>query len=420
MRILNFMRSRAAQAASAVLVLAAIALPVSQAVFAADTPNCDSNAVVWGGASSTCSAGNYTKATLIARIQGGDGHNSAANIQGIYNGFLGTTTSQLVDDINNAQVGTVTKSGDVIVGGKTVASNVWTAGRINFGNSVPMHGVFMRPPSVSFLSDQLSAFVIMNGNTFVGAIIQSCGNPVFTINKPFGIIFKRVVLADGSNTAAQTQDKAVQEPVGSSFSYNISLINRGTAPMNNVVLTDNLPAGLTLADGSGSHFTVTVDSIPANNHHEVQIPVKITSTTAGQCINNVASFTANDNQSGQDNAWICLTGGHGGTPTPTPTQTPTPTPTCQPSQSMQNGVCVNNCTVNQHQENGTCVNNCSANQTEQNGQCVTTETCTTNCNLPQTGAEAGLAGIGGMGAMGYAARAYLRSKKSLLDQLRRK
>jgi len=39
--------------------------------------------------------------------------------------------------------------------------------------------------------------------------------------------------------------------------------------------------------------------------------------------------------------------------------------------------------------------------------------------LPATGAGA-LAGMGGLGAIGYASRSYLRSRKSLLDSLRRK
>lgn len=43
----------------------------------------------------------------------------------------------------------------------------------------------------------------------------------------------------------------------------------------------------------------------------------------------------------------------------------------------------------------------------------------TQPNLPSTGAETGLAGIGGISTLAYASRAYLRSKKSLVDALRK-
>ncbi|GAC1603176.1 MAG: hypothetical protein NVS3B29_07410 [Candidatus Saccharimonadales bacterium] len=41
-------------------------------------------------------------------------------------------------------------------------------------------------------------------------------------------------------------------------------------------------------------------------------------------------------------------------------------------------------------------------------------------NLPQTGAESLLGGAAGVTALGYAGSAYLRSKKSVIEALRRK
>ena len=64
--------------------------------------------------------------------------------------------------------------------------------------------------------------------------------------------------------------------------------------------------------------------------------------------------------------------------------------------------------------------------------CVVTPVCTQNCTpvtppvtppatpLPQTGAETGVAGALGITGIGYSLRSYLRSKRSLLDSLRRK
>lgn len=63
-----------------------------------------------------------------------------------------------------------------------VATNAMTAGRQNMPGSTQMTSddtvFFKRPPSVSFQSSSLPAFVVMNNGRFDFAIIASCGNPV--------------------------------------------------------------------------------------------------------------------------------------------------------------------------------------------------------------------------------------------------
>lgn len=85
---------------------------------------------------------------------------------------LGTTMVQ----------GMVTKTGNVIVNGQTVATNAWTAGRDNIAGStkVTYQGstFYKRPPSVSFAQSSLSAWIVMKNNQFVFAILPSCGNPI--------------------------------------------------------------------------------------------------------------------------------------------------------------------------------------------------------------------------------------------------
>jgi hypothetical protein len=79
--------------------------------------------------------------------------------------------------------GTVTKSGDVLVGGKAIATQAVTAGRVDMpGSTKVTHGkttFYMRTPAVSFQSDSLAAYIFTEADgTFLGAVIKDCGNPV--------------------------------------------------------------------------------------------------------------------------------------------------------------------------------------------------------------------------------------------------
>ncbi len=146
----------------AITLFAVVFMPLSAR---ADTPNCDSNAVVWCGANSTF--------TLINAANNGDKHNSGANIAGIY-----AQNSISVSQIGQTVDGSVTKSGNVVVNGKIVATNAQSVGRQNMPGSTAQGEVWIRPTSVSFASDSLQAFVLMQDKQFVWAIIKACGNPV--------------------------------------------------------------------------------------------------------------------------------------------------------------------------------------------------------------------------------------------------
>jgi len=140
---------------------------VAQALSVTVTRNCDDNSVIYCGALTT---------TELQQRYGNSG------VATIYS-YFGITAKDIQDINSIAVVGTVTKSGDVIVNGKTVATNVTTAGRQNDNPSVrhDIDGVifFTRPPSVSFLSESIPAYVAFNSNgQFIFAILGSCGNPV--------------------------------------------------------------------------------------------------------------------------------------------------------------------------------------------------------------------------------------------------
>lgn len=140
---------------------------------AASGVNCDGNAVVYCGAASP--------GGLMNKYTSGDGVNSAASIQHIFSAF-GISSSDMQNLGSTAQMGSVTRSGDVYVGNQLVAANALTAGRQNMAGSTRHMNqgtiFFTRPPSVSFASSPLPAFVVMKNGVFQFAILTSCGNPV--------------------------------------------------------------------------------------------------------------------------------------------------------------------------------------------------------------------------------------------------
>lgn len=125
--------------------------------------DCDANAIMWCGA--------YSKSELLNKLAKGDGHNSAANIQGIFRAY-----SVDLAEINAATNGSVTKDGKVIVNGATVATGAKSIGRQKIGDSVPQNGVWLRPTSTSFKSPSLEAYVYMKDGVFQWAVLKSCGN----------------------------------------------------------------------------------------------------------------------------------------------------------------------------------------------------------------------------------------------------
>jgi hypothetical protein len=80
--------------------------------------------------------------------------------------------------IRNSTDGIVTRSGNVLVNGKVVATGAQSFGRCNLGGSTLVGHLYMRPTSVSFQQSQLDAFVHMTNGRFDYAIIKSCGNLV--------------------------------------------------------------------------------------------------------------------------------------------------------------------------------------------------------------------------------------------------
>lgn len=129
--------------------------------------DCDDNAIIRCGA--------HSVDALVSD------YNSKPYIRGVYAAF-GINNGDISALSSNAVQGRVTKQGDVYANGRLVAQNAMTGGRQDIPGSTKMNFngaiFFARPPSVSFQSDSLPAFVSMNNGQFQFAVIASCGNPV--------------------------------------------------------------------------------------------------------------------------------------------------------------------------------------------------------------------------------------------------
>ena len=158
--------------ASMLVVVAIATLTAIPAMAASQPRDYDSNAVMYGGA--------YSITELNNKLNNGTGksYQSSAELTALYAkyGIKQADFGQLVD-------GTVNKHNQVIVNGKIVASNVYTMGRHDISGSTKISGLsyplYLRHPSVSFLSESLPAFVSINyDGSYAYAILKPCGNIV--------------------------------------------------------------------------------------------------------------------------------------------------------------------------------------------------------------------------------------------------
>lgn len=135
--------------------------------FAAGARDCNTNSIINCGA---LTAGELTQKYT---------QNQTGDLKTIYDSY-GISSSMIA---SGGQMGEVRKDGTVVVGGQVVATNAMSIGRHNMAGSVPVSiggGTYYNsPPSTSFLSQSISAFVFLDGNgRFISAILTSCGNPV--------------------------------------------------------------------------------------------------------------------------------------------------------------------------------------------------------------------------------------------------
>jgi uncharacterized repeat protein (TIGR01451 family) len=232
--------------AGTVLLAGLLLSPLTRAdnVVFNSTRDCDSNAVMYCGAMNLGELNNK--------------YDNNASTRHIYDYFDITGK-----DINNmrqyAKAGKVHKNGNVTVNGKVVATGAVTAGRSYIPGSTHRNHMgtsfYTRSPSVSFLSDSLDSFVVMEGGAFSYAIIASCGNPVEAkaVAHP-NYQLEKVVREQGGNWREN-----VRINYGQTVEFRVIVKSTGNAPVRNLHVRDRLPAGLTYVAGS-----LTRDGDPAN------------------------------------------------------------------------------------------------------------------------------------------------------------
>lgn len=359
-----------ARLAAMVLVLGALLTPAVMAVNAASSQprDNDSNSIIWGGC--------YTKSECVSKMQNGDGvgGHTGANISGIYKAF-GITAATL--DSADTVPGTVYADGHVTVAqnvgtfkaGATVATGAWSVGRTANAQSTPFAGVYKRSVGSVFASSSITGFINMSGNKMNWFVLNSCGNA-----------------GGGTPTAAPKPS-----PTPTATPKPTSPPTPSPTPVSSLFSCDSMLVRQDQTDRSLFHFIIYAHTGPgvavtgylfsfsdqnfAPNPTDANTPTFSRQLPPGsQTIHGQVETTAgtsNVSRSCTDNLDVPAIG----QPSPSPTNSPTPTPT---------------------------------------GQVLGT----TATPLPATGPETALGGVAGLTAIGVAGRAYLRSRKNLLDSLR--
>jgi hypothetical protein len=320
-------------ALTAVLATAGFAAATSSTAQAAAGFDCDTNAVEYCGAAANASSTTASPNNIITKYKSGDGKNTAAHIQPIYT-YFGISATEINSLPTTAKLGTVTKSGDVILNGKVVANNAITTGRHDIAGSTKVVSggttFYVRKPSVSFLSNTLSAYVVVDKDgVFQYAILTSCANPVkatpttkppvktpaYTINKEVRAV----------GTVAFQKSITLAKP-GTAVEYRITIRSTGTAPVTNLKAYDTLPAhisytGGTLAlNGNGVSIAQGVaffnkadgyrfDSVAPGTTEVFTFKAVVgaadtTATCVTETLNNVGQMTATSLPAGSSNATV--------------------------------------------------------------------------------------------------------------------
>lgn len=139
--------------------------------------DCDGNSVIY--------CGTLTKTELTNKLNNGTGktYQTSKELKALFKKYGFDIT-----DIPNLKEGRVTKTNQVLVANKVIATNVYTMGRHNISGSTKISGLsyplYRRHPSVSFLSSSIDAYVYQNyDGSMAYGILKSCGNIVEGVGK---------------------------------------------------------------------------------------------------------------------------------------------------------------------------------------------------------------------------------------------
>jgi PKD repeat protein len=197
--------------------------------------------------------------------------NKTGDLPAIYNSY-GITA----DMINNgtAKTGEVRKDGTVVVDGEVVATDAMSIGRQSISGSVPKSiagkTYYNSPPSTSFRSNSIVAFVFFNADgTFKAAILTSCNNPVEGKPKP-----KPVYKCEGLAVAPITRNK---------YEFTATASAAGGASIVNYTFDFGDGQTVTSADRKVSHEYASADAYTAKVTANVKVGSETKPATGPEC-----------------------------------------------------------------------------------------------------------------------------------------
>lgn len=233
----------------------------------AQAADCDDNAVIRCGVSDETSLQQKCAANV-------------GNTQGIFQAF---GISNCSSALSGLVIGQVTSDNKVYVknasgGFDLVATDAITAGRQRMAASdTPIAGgaAYQRPPSESFVSSPLTALLKMDGGKFLYAVIMSCGNPVNATPvapppqqpqqpppqqpPPPPPPSYEIVKRDRLSGQTVWVENVVAKP-NDHVQFRLDVKDTGQTGLDNVVIKDALPDGLSYVAGS-----LVVDGVTYND-----------------------------------------------------------------------------------------------------------------------------------------------------------
>lgn len=180
-----------------------------------------------------------------------------------------------ISSSGSAKIGTIHINGNVVVDGKTVATNAYTVGRSGSlgGSKVKIDDGLYVYQGADRLKSTLSAYVFFNADgSFKSAVIKVCGNPVKATPKPVskpGITISKTV--NGGEHATVS--------VGQTFTYRIVVTNTGNVALKNAVVTDVAPKEVTPLSASagtisGQKWSYTIANLAVKASQTFTITAK--------------------------------------------------------------------------------------------------------------------------------------------------
>lgn len=164
---------------SSILIAIAVLVTVNLTntkTLAADGPrDCNNNSIIYCGA--------LSQGELLGKFD----QNSTGDLPAIYSHY-GIARSDIAGATSEVKMGRAFRDGRIEVDGRVVATNAQSLGRGNAAGSHPLQingrTYYESPSSTIFLSDSISAYVLMRNGQFYSAVLASCANPMVATPKP--------------------------------------------------------------------------------------------------------------------------------------------------------------------------------------------------------------------------------------------